>query len=429
MAADLATPDDDGPDGVADAAPAPRPTALQLITAASLLPPGRVPVDEQPLRELGNRSLVPPRSSRAPWQGRVAAMLDHDNNLLLTPDQRRQATAWVLSPGVNWLSEAPRLRAEVDASLEWVRGTELGASDSRLDAGTVSAQLLAQPGSTTSVRYDGLALHAHDTQGNLALPPANASDGSAATAAMRRPTELWRQSLLIGQRLDERTSVDLQAGAARAWSANAGFVTTQLRDLGLGAQWRLSPRHTWSVALRRQDARFDGGLSTWRDSASLQWRGLWSATGQGEVALGPSWGGGATRAWQGRAGLRGSWAHGTWEAAAERAVVAPEGQGRLYLQRSLRIGAAWRAAPGLLLDASLQAADYDPRASSADAPSATPLGGGNGVRVWRPRLSASWALGGGSWGVLRYQRLQDLARDSGVQRQGDRLLLAWLHQI
>jgi hypothetical protein len=438
----------DAPDGSDAALAQPAAAAVrfgQLPTGASALGEARVPVMAQPLRELGNRTLLPPRASRSPLQARLAVMLDHDNNLLLTPEQRRGANALVLAPGLNWQADSARRRAELDASLELLRGTERAAAATRLDAASLQAQAWWRAAPATTVDYQGQALRSHDAAGSLAdsaAGPGPGTAGSPTDTRERAQYDLLRQTLGLSLMASQRTELAARWTGSWARATDPAFVRTQVQDLELSGHWLATPLQRLGLRLRQRQARFaDSGQAATDPTAATNpvhqaayqasYQALWLQAEQqlgrrllASASAGQAQGDGGHRLWLAQAGLRQTWSQGEWSAAAERDVSAPNGLGQFHELRSLRLAAAWQPLPPLRLDAAWQVADYRPLGAQAGSSSSS-----SSVRSGRPRLAASWALSASSWCALRYQRVDDQALASGVRRRGDRLLATLLWRL
>lgn len=397
-----------------DAMPPPAPSWSfgELRTWHSGIDARRLPVELQPLQEVGNRSLVPPRAERSPWQLRLAGMLEADDNLLLSAQDRRKGTALVLSPGLNWRDEGPRHRVEVDASVDLLRGVEGDYDAERTDAATVQAGALVRSSETTSVNYLGTLLRSHDPAGGTPTAPL-----PGGTPDQRFKSDFQRHELALGWRSGPRTDVSARWVGTWARSRSPDFVRTEVDSLELGAHWRADALLRLGLLLRGRHADFANRPGQRDHAAWLEAEHQWSPTLFGKAAVGAASPdhGGALVVW--RASLSKAFANGQWNLAMERDVSAPAGLGRLYAVRSLRVGAAWRIGERSRLEVSASGSEYRPL--DAD-------GGSGTVRTLRPRIAFTHPFDNRTWLSLRAQGVDDRAAEGGQRRQGERLLVTLL---
>lgn len=374
----------------------------------------RVPVEQQPLLEIGNRALMPPRASRDPLQARIAATLEHDDNLLLTPVDRRKGTALIVAPGLNWLQEGPRHRLQVDASVDLLQGVEGDYDASRIDASTVQGSASGNPSETTAVTYYGTLLRSHDPAGSTPVGPVPGSTGD-----QRFSASYQRHDLGFDWRAGPRT--DLSAGWTGIWarSRSPDFVHTEAHDFELAAHWLSTPTQRLGLRWRERRADFESVPSARYEAAWLEAEQQWSPKLLGKVAVGAAQDqrdDGSLTLW--RAELTQTLSRGQWGAVIERDVSVPAGLGRMYELRSARLDATWQLGHRSRLDLALLAAEYRPIGAG---------GRGTGtVRTWRPRLSYTLPFDAQTWFSLRYQGIDDRADLADLRRQGDRWLVTIL---
>lgn len=399
-------------DGATEPPPVPSWSFGELRTWHSGIDANRLPVDLQPLREVGNRSLLPPRAARSPWQLRLAGMLEVDDNLLLSPQNRRKGAALVLSPGLNWRDEGPRHRIEVDASVDLLRGVEGDYDASRMDAATVQAGALVRTSETTTLSYLGTLLRSHDPAGVTPIAPL-----PGGTPDQRFQADYQRHELDLGWRSGPRTDLSARWVGTWARSRSPDFIRTQVDSLELGARWQADALLRLGLLLRGRHAGFADRPDQQDRAAWLEAEHQWSPTLLGKAAIGAASPehGGARLLW--RASLSQAFASGQWDLALERDVSAPAGLGRLYVLRSVRAGAAWRIGERSRLEVSASGSEYRPLEGDS---------GGGTVRTWRPRIAFTHAFGNRSWLSVRAQGVDDRAAEGGQRRQGERLLVTLL---
>ncbi|MDO9316061.1 MAG: hypothetical protein Q7T97_16115 [Burkholderiaceae bacterium] len=383
----------------------------ELRTGLNSVESTRVPAEQQPLRELGNRALLPPRASRDPWQSRLAATLEADDNLLLSPTNVRNGTALIVSPGLSWLNEGTRHRIEIDASMDLLQHVQGDYDGSRVDGSAVQGSAIGLPSQTTVVNYFGALLRSHDPAGST---PAGPVPGS--TADQRFSTSYQRHELGFGWRTDPRT--DLSARWIGTWadSHSPDYVRTQAQDFELGAHWQPTSMQRLGVLLRERRAEFQSQPNGRYTAVWVEGEQQWSPTLYGKAAIGAARGsdGRGLALW--RAAVIQTYSRGQWDLAIERDVSAPAGLGRMYEMRSVRLGTSWRVGHRSRFDVSLSVAEFRP----LDDP------GAFSVRTLRPRLSYTLPFDRQTWLNLRYQGVDDRVLASDLRRQGDRLLVTIL---
>jgi len=381
----------------------------ELRTWSNGIDSARIPAESQALREPGNRALVPPRVDRSPWQARLSAALEADDNLLLAIDHRRKGAAMIVSPGLNWKQESARHRIEMDASAELLHGVQGDYDAKRVDASTVQASAAFRSSETTTVNYLGTLLRSHDPMGNTPAAPV-----PGGTPDQRFAASYQRHELDAGWRTGPRTHLAARWVGTWANSRAPDYVGTQGSDVELGAHWRYDALLRLGVLLRERRADFEGRPDARYGAAWLEAERQWSATLISRAAVGTAHGHGpAMTVW--RASLTQTCAIGQWDIALERDVTAPAGLGRLYELRGARIGAALRVGGRGRLEVALVGAEYRPIGIDP--------GGFGPVRTLRPRITGTLPLDARTWLALRYQGIADRVVDTSVQRRGNRLLV------
>jgi len=404
-------------DAASETPPAP-PSTLpfgELRTWANGIASTRVPAELQALREPGNRALIPPRVDRSPWQARLSAALETDNNLLLAIDHRRKGAALIVAPGLNWKQESARHRVEMDASAELLHGVQGDYDAKRLDASTVQASAIFRSTETSSLTYLGTLLRSHDAAGNTPAAPVPGGPPEERYAASYQ-----RHELDAGWRTGPRTDVAARWVGTWANSRAPDYVRTQANDIELGGHWRYDALLRLGVLLRERRADFADRPNARYGAAWLEAERQWSETLTSRAAIGAAKGNGPSMTvW--RASLTQTHARGQWDLALERDVTAPAGLGRLYEMRGARIGATLRVADRGRLEVAWVGAQYRPIGFDP--------GGFGSVRTLRPRVTGTLPLDARTWLTMRYQGIADRVADSSLQRQGDRLLMTLVRTI
>ena len=367
----------------------------------------RVPIEQQPLREPGNRALTPPRLRRDGLQPRIAAIVELNDNVLLTAEDRRPGHALIVSPGLNWIERAPRYRVEVDMSIEALKSLSSALDDQSIDAATVQAFATGQPSERTSAVYLGTLLHSHDP--GVVLPGLQETVGN-----QRFASDFAYHQLGLGWRSTPQTDLETRFIATRARSDVPDFIPTDGQDIEVAARWRPEFGHRIGVRLRDRSARF-------ADRPTLKYRSLWaelesqlSPTLLVTAAVAPTRGTGGDDLILWRLTLLQTFRDGQWEGALEREVTAPGGLGAVYEVRSLRVGASWRIGHSSRLEASVQLARYSSRADA------------DNLRTLRARLSYSVPLAPQWWFNLRYQGIEDEIEADDFRRRGNRVMATLL---
>jgi hypothetical protein len=399
--------------------PAPPLQFGELRTWANGITTTRVPAELQALREPGNRAMIPPRVDRTPWQARLSAALEADDNLLLATDHRRKGAALIVTPGLNWQQESARHRIEMDASAELLHGVQGDYDAKRLDASTLQASAIARSSETTAVSYFGTLLRSHDPAGNTPAVPVPGGPPDQRFAASYQ-----RHELDAGWRTGPRTDVAARWVGTWASSHAPDYVRTRAHDIELAAHWRYDALLRLGVLLRERRADFEDRPNARPNArygaAWLEAERQWSATLVSRGAIGAAQGNGPSMTvW--RASLTQTYAIGQWDLALERDVTAPAGLGRLYEMRGARIGAALRVGDRGRIEVAWVGAEYRPIGFDP--------GGFGSVRTLRPRVTGTLPLDARTWLSMRYQGIDDRVVDNSLQRQGDRLLVTLLRTI
>jgi len=375
-----------------------------LSTWFTRVPDERMPIEYRALREPGNHALIPPRSNRDGLEPRLAATLEYNDNLLLTPSKMQQGTALIVAPGMNWLEHGARHSIEIDASVEAIQGSgnyeNIGYKT--LNAATLQVIASAQPLARASVDYAGNLLYSQEAPGETLLAPSLSNQLFA--------VYYQRHQIATGWRADATTEIGARWIGSWASSDNPEFVRTRAQDLELSARTRPSANQRFGLTFRQRSATFAGQPAVRFDSPWLEWEQQWSSTLLTQAAIAPTRGTGGEQLLLWRASLTQTFSDGQWNAAAGYDVNPAGGNGLMYGVHNASLGASWRLLENARLDIALQASRY------------VPLSGGDTINTLNPLISFSLPLEARWWLNIRYQGIAQEVPAQDFKVFGNRLM-------
>ncbi|MCP5229426.1 hypothetical protein [Accumulibacter sp.] len=370
--------------------PAHLPAFGSLRTWFSAVPIDQIPIELRPLRQSGKQALIPPRSRRDGLTPRVAAALQYDDNLLLTPSNKLRGGAATVAPGLNWLDESARHSIEIDASAEALGALGKGydAVDYKtLNEATLQAMASARLLPTMSIDYAGLLFYAQEAPGDTLLPPSASNELFPTYYQNHQFGGVWQRS--------HTTEFETRWSGSWERSDNPEFVPTRLQDLELSTRIQTGATQRLGLRLRQRAASFDSQAWQRYNSLWLEWEQQWSPTLLTQASVAPTHGPDADQLSLWRLALTKTARFGQWNVDVGYEISPAGGIGLMYGVYSANLGTSWRLPARAVLDLSVQAARY------------LALEGGDPFRTLRPLLSLTVPLEDRWWLRFGYEGTLD----------------------